>query len=138
MAGTIARATYKDAAGAEQPSPNKWQALYILGQIYDARRQPAKALEYYRQVADRFTDAAGAITSYTRKDLKVPEVSVVRSAARPAVAERPDPRPRPRRPRRQPEGCAVAPTEPPIRRRPASPWITAISPRWTSRPTPST
>ena len=61
VAQTIARAIYKDAAGADQPSPNKWQALYILGQIYDARRQPAKALEYYRQVADRFTDAAGAI-----------------------------------------------------------------------------
>jgi tetratricopeptide (TPR) repeat protein len=90
VAGTIARATYKDAAGAEQPSPNKWQALYILGQIYDARRQPAKALEYYRQVADRFTDAAGAITSFTRKDLKVPEVSVVRSPSRPAVADRPE------------------------------------------------
>ncbi len=79
VAQTIARATYKDAAGADQPSPNKWQALYILGQIYDARRQPGKALEYYRQVADRFSDAAGAIQSYTRKDLKVPEVSVVRS-----------------------------------------------------------
>ena len=36
-------ATYKDADGVDQPSPNKWQALYILGQIYDARRQPAKA-----------------------------------------------------------------------------------------------
>jgi alpha-2-macroglobulin len=88
VAGAISRATYKDAAGAEQPSPNKWQALFILGQIYDARRQPAKALEYYRQVADRFTDAAGAIKSYTRKDLKVPEVTVIRSQARPAVAGR--------------------------------------------------
>ena len=83
VAQTIARATYKDAAGADQPSPNKWQALYILGQIHDARRQPGKALEYYRQVADRFSDAAGAIQSYTRKDLKVPEVSVVRPDDRP-------------------------------------------------------
>ena len=58
VAQTIARATYKDAAGVDQPSPNKWQALYILGQIHDARRQPGKALEYYRQVADRFSDAA--------------------------------------------------------------------------------
>ena len=89
VAQTIANATYKDAAGADQPSPNKWQAVYILGQIYDARRQPAKALEYYRQVADRFSDAAGAIQAYTRKDLKVPEVSIVRPAARPVVAERP-------------------------------------------------
>ena len=86
VAQTIARATYKDAAGADQPSPNKWQALYILGQIHDARRQPGKALEYYRQVADRFSDAAGAIQSYTRKDLKVPEVSVIRPENRPVVA----------------------------------------------------
>ena len=87
VAETIARPTYKDAGGADQPSPNKWQALYILGQIYDARRQPGKALEYYRQVADRFTDAASAIQVYTRKELKVPEVSVVRPQIKPAVAQ---------------------------------------------------
>ena len=86
VARTIAAATYKDAAGVDQPSPNKWQALYILGQIHDARREPARALEYYRQVADRFSDAAGAIQSYTRKDLKVPEVSIVRPDSGPAVA----------------------------------------------------
>ncbi len=89
VAQTIANATYKDAAGADQPSPNKWQAVYILGQIYDARRQPAKALEYYKQVADRFSDAAGAIQAYTRKDLKVAEVSIVRPPAPPVVAQRP-------------------------------------------------
>ena len=85
VAQTIAKATYKDAAGAEQPSPNKWQAIYILGQIFDARRLPGKALEYYRQVAERFTDAAEAVTSYTRKDLKLSEVTVVRPPA-PKVA----------------------------------------------------
>ena len=89
FAQAIANATYKDAAGADQPSPNKWQAVYILGQIFDARRQPGKALEYYKQVADRFTDAASAIQAYTRKDLKVPEVSIVRPAARAVVADRP-------------------------------------------------
>ena len=89
VAQAIANATYKDAAGADQPSPNKWQAVYILGQIYDARRQPGKALEYYKQVADRFGDAAGAIHAYTRKDLKVPEVSIVRLSGGPAVADRP-------------------------------------------------
>jgi uncharacterized protein YfaS (alpha-2-macroglobulin family)/tetratricopeptide (TPR) repeat protein len=86
VAEKISKAVYKDAAGADQPSPNKWQALYILGQIHDARRAPGKALEYYRQVADRFTDAASAIQFYTRKDLKVPEVSVVRPVVKPAVA----------------------------------------------------
>ncbi len=87
----ISRAMYKDAAGADQPSPNKWQALYILGQIHDARRQPGRALEYYRQVADRFSDAAGAVQFYTRKGLKVSEVSLVRPAegVAAAMAERP-------------------------------------------------
>ncbi len=70
VAQSIVNATYKDAAGVDQPSPNKWQAVYILGQIYDARRQPAKALEYYKQVADRFADAAGAVHAYTRKALE--------------------------------------------------------------------
>jgi TolA-binding protein len=88
VAQAITRATYKDAAGADQPSPNKWQSLFILGQIHDARRQPAKALEYYRQVADRFSDAASAIQFYTRKDLRVPEVVVVRPEAR-RVADTP-------------------------------------------------
>ncbi len=60
--------------------------MYILGQIYDARRQPAKALEYYKQVADRFSDAASAIQAYTRKDLRVPEVSIVRPGEGPIVA----------------------------------------------------
>jgi len=82
VAQAIARATYKDASGADQPSPNKWQSLFILGQIHDARRQPAKALDYYRQVADRFSDAASAVQFYTRKDLKVPEIAVVRPEVR--------------------------------------------------------
>ncbi len=86
VAEAIAKVLYKDANGVEQPSPNKWQALYILGQIYDARRQPDMALKYYEQVAERFTDAAGAIKAFTRKDLKLPEISVIRPDAKEAVA----------------------------------------------------
>ncbi|WP_337176859.1 MG2 domain-containing protein [Paludisphaera sp.] len=85
LAEKIAAATYKDASGAEAPSPNKWQAVFILGQIFDARRMPGKALEYYRQAADRFTDAADAVTYYTRKALKVDEVTVVRPPAEPGA-----------------------------------------------------
>ncbi|WP_422927196.1 MG2 domain-containing protein [Singulisphaera sp. PoT] len=86
LAEAIDKATYKDENGVDQPSPNKWQALYILGQIFDARRRPGQALGYYEKVADRFTDAAGAIRFYTRKDLKLPEVTVVRPESKPAVA----------------------------------------------------
>lgn len=85
LAEAIAKATYKDAAGVEAPSPNKWQAVFILGQIFDARRMPGKAIDYYRQAADRFTDAADAVAYYTRKGLKVDEVTVVRPPAESAV-----------------------------------------------------
>jgi uncharacterized protein YfaS (alpha-2-macroglobulin family)/TolA-binding protein len=86
VAERIAAATYKDASSVDQPSPNKWQAVYILGQIHDARREPARALAYYRRVAERFSDAAGAVKALTRKELKLPEVSVIRPAG-PQVAE---------------------------------------------------
>ena len=76
----IAKATYRDESGVEQPSPNKWQALYILGQIHDARHQPAEAVSYYEQVQDRFTEAASAVKSITRTALELPEVSVIRPA----------------------------------------------------------
>ena len=55
-----------------------------------------EALDYYEQVADRFTDAAGAVKALTRKELKLPEVSVVRPAARRGGRGR---RRAPRRPR---------------------------------------
>ena len=88
LADRIAKAVYKDAAGVDQPSPNKWQALYILGQIHDARHQPAEAVGYYRQVADRFTDAAGGVAELTRAELKLPEVAVVRPGAQAGVGLR--------------------------------------------------
>ncbi|MBX6312381.1 MAG: hypothetical protein IRY99_05595 [Isosphaeraceae bacterium] len=86
VAEAIAKVTYKDANGVEQPSPNKWQALYIIGQIHDARKDAKEAVAYYRRVEDRFTDAAEAVKALTRKAMELPEVSVVRPAAAPAVA----------------------------------------------------
>ncbi len=91
VARAIAGATYKDADGIDQPSANKWQALYILGQIHDARRQPAQAVEFYKQVADRFADAAGAVKALTRKELTLPEVSVITPGAPPRAAGQPRP-----------------------------------------------
>jgi len=81
VARKIAQATYPDPNGVPQPSPNKWQALYILGQIHDARRQPAEAIAFYKQVADRFGDAADAVLALGRRSLKLPEVTIVRPKA---------------------------------------------------------
>jgi len=85
VAAKIAQATYPDPNGVPQPSPNKWQALYILGQIHDARRQPALAVGFYKQVADRFADAADAVLALSRQSLKLPEVTIIRPAATPKI-----------------------------------------------------
>ena len=82
VAKKISTATYQDPSGIERPSPNKWRAIYILGQIDDARRRPAEAVAYYKQVADRFSDAAGAVKALTRKELKLPEVTIVGTNAK--------------------------------------------------------
>lgn len=86
IAQKIAESKYTDANGVEQPSPNKWQALYIIGQIHDARRHPAQAVTYYEQVAEHFTDAAEAARIYKRKGLSLPEVTVIRPADPAAAA----------------------------------------------------
>ena len=77
VAKKISESTYKDASGVDQPSPNKWEAIYILGQIHDARQQPAEALSFYEKVVDRFSDAASAVKALKREKLEMPEVSVI-------------------------------------------------------------
>src|SRR3954462_10904691 len=50
------------------------------------RPEPAKALAYYERVAERFSDAAGAVKALTRKELKLPEVSVIRPDSKEVAA----------------------------------------------------
>jgi alpha-2-macroglobulin len=64
--------------GAETPAAGKWQAIYIMGQIYHSLGKPASAVEEYTKVKDRFPDANEAIDFFTRKDLTLPEVTVVK------------------------------------------------------------
>ena len=85
-AESISKAVYKSPAGLDEPSPNKWQAIYILGQIHDARHEPARALGYYRQVADRYRDAASAVVSLSRKELSIPEITLARRSGTPVGA----------------------------------------------------
>jgi tetratricopeptide (TPR) repeat protein len=75
----VAEYVRKDAqTGAETPAASKWQALYIMGQIYHSLGKPAEAVEEYTKVKDRFPDAGEAIDFFTRKDLTLPEVTVVK------------------------------------------------------------
>lgn len=75
MCEKVAEATRVDpATGRTIESPNKWQAVYILGQIYHSLGQPEKAIEYYQRVNERFADAREAIEFFSQKTISTPDV----------------------------------------------------------------
>ncbi len=78
------------ATGREVPADNKWQAIYIMGQIHHSLGEAAKAIGDYEKVKDRFVDAAEAIAYFSRRDLSLPEVTTVApgEATKPELAFR--------------------------------------------------
>jgi uncharacterized protein YfaS (alpha-2-macroglobulin family)/TolA-binding protein len=61
--------------GRAVESPNKWQAIYILGQIYHSLGKAAEAIREYTRVEERFADARQAIDYFARKAIELPEVT---------------------------------------------------------------
>jgi len=59
-------------------SPNKWRAIYILGQIHHSLGEFAEAIREYRRVEDRFSDAKLSIAYFLRKSIQLPEVTTVK------------------------------------------------------------
>ncbi len=55
------------ASGREVESPNKWPAIYIMGQVFHSLGKAAEAVAEYLKVEDRFQDAKEAIAYFTRK-----------------------------------------------------------------------
>jgi uncharacterized protein YfaS (alpha-2-macroglobulin family)/tetratricopeptide (TPR) repeat protein len=66
------------SSGREIESPNKWQAIYILGQIHHGLGEAAAAIREYRRVEDRFADAKEAIAYFLRKSIELPEVATIK------------------------------------------------------------
>jgi len=76
MCGKVAEAQPIDKqTGRPTESPNKWQAVYIMGQIHHSLGQPADAVREYERVKDRFADAAKSIRYFLRKAIELPEVT---------------------------------------------------------------
>ncbi len=87
MCGKVAAAKRIDkATGREVESPNKWQAIYILGQIHHSLGEAAAAIRQYRLVEDRFSDAREAIQYFLRKAIELPEVTTIKPG-KPAEVE---------------------------------------------------
>ena len=64
--------------GGERPAQNKWEAVYIMGQVYHSLGNAAKAIAEYTQVKERFADAAEAINFFSRKEITLDEVVTIK------------------------------------------------------------
>ena len=61
------------ATGRETDCRSKWQAIYILGQVYHSLGRAADAIREYRRVEDRYADARQSIDYFSRKSIELPE-----------------------------------------------------------------
>lgn len=73
--GDIVQAKYPvdGPGGRTKASENRELALYILGQIHHARREPALAIGFYERVADEFPDAKAALAELRSERLNLTE-----------------------------------------------------------------
>jgi tetratricopeptide (TPR) repeat protein len=82
----VAEMTRKDPrTGQLTPADNKWQAVYITGQIFHSLGKPAQALAEYEQVKDKFPDARESIDFFLHRRLALPEVVTIRPNDAPQV-----------------------------------------------------
>ncbi|HEV3005705.1 MAG TPA: outer membrane protein assembly factor BamD, partial [Pirellulales bacterium] len=83
MCRRVAEAKRTDRqTGRELEGHNKWQAIYILGQVYHSLGRAADAIREYTRVEERFADAKQAIQYFLRKDIALPEVTTLQPARR--------------------------------------------------------
>ena len=79
MVRKVAESKRKDPkTGVEVAAVNKWQAVYIMGQIYHSLGKPKQAIDEYKRVKGRFPDAAQSIDFFTRKEIRLPEVTTIK------------------------------------------------------------
>lgn len=67
--------------GATRAADNKWEAVYIMGQVYHSLGKAADAIAQYAKVKDRFADAAEAIEYFTRKEIAFDDVTTLEPGA---------------------------------------------------------
>ncbi len=67
--------------GGTRAADNRWEAIYIMGQIYHSLGQAAQAISEYAKVEQRFADASEAIKFFNRKAISLDEVTTLQPDA---------------------------------------------------------
>ncbi|TWT82533.1 tol-pal system protein YbgF [Planctomycetes bacterium CA13] len=79
MCRKVADATFSvPETGGTRRADNRWEAIYIMGQIYHSLGDAAKAIAEYTKVEERFADATEAITYFNRKEVELDEVTTIK------------------------------------------------------------
>ena len=81
MCRKVAQAQHLDKqSGRMVDSPNKYRAIYILGQIYQSLGQRGDAIREYRRVEDRIPDAKSSAGYFLRKQISLPDCTTLKPA----------------------------------------------------------
>ena len=79
MCRKVAQAQHLDKqSGRMVDSPNKYRAIYILGQIYQSLGQRGDAIREYRRVEDRIPDAKSSASYFLRKQISLPDCTTLK------------------------------------------------------------
>ena len=79
MCRKVADATFAvPETGGTRAADNRWEAIYIMGQIYHSLGQAASAIAEYTKVQERFADATEAIKFFSRKAIDLDEVTTIK------------------------------------------------------------
>lgn len=77
LAQELASKDYLQTDGTRAKSGYRNFALYIAAQIFHARGQASKAVEFYKQVGAQFPDARESAAYFQARELKIPEVVAI-------------------------------------------------------------
>ncbi|GAA5509961.1 tetratricopeptide repeat protein [Novipirellula caenicola] len=79
MCRKVAEATFPNPdTGGTRVADNRWEATYIMGQVYHSLGEAADAIAEYTKVKERFADAAEAIRFFNRKAVELDEVTTIK------------------------------------------------------------
>ena len=78
MCRKVAESRFKvSATGAMRDADNKWEAIYIMGQVHHSLGDASDAIAEYEKVRERFKDADEAINFFSRKAISVEDVTTL-------------------------------------------------------------
>ena len=64
--------------GGKRASQNKFEAIYIMGQVYHSLGRAAEAIAEYTAVKEKFADAAEAIRFFSRRSIELDEIVTIK------------------------------------------------------------